>query len=195
MSASQGTSAYPPPNRGAPRHPRGSAALGRPGRDCLGAGGAGGPWGTAPGADTSALPAAAWVCGSGLLYRVTLSPGLWASRSLCVLDSLSPRLCVSPSLGPAFFRLLLGTPWAGTPQGRKERGTPAAPGSVKLKLTRKPAPGARSQARSGPGLRLLALRPVPTQGGAGRSEKSPSPGHGEGALQAPPRDRCRGRRA
>lgn len=176
MSASQGTSAHPPPTRGAPRHPRGSAALRRPGRDCLGAGGAWGPWGTAPGTDTSALPAAACVCGSGLLYRVTLSPGLWASRSLCVLDSLSPRLCVSPSLGPAFFRLLLGTPWAGTPQGRKERGTPAAPGSVKLKLTRKPAPGARSQARSGPGLRLRALRPG-THPGRGRKKREvPQPG-------------------
>lgn len=50
---------------------------------------------------------------------------------ISVSPRLSPGLCVSPSRGPAFSCLLLGTPWAGTPRGRKEHGTPAAPASVK----------------------------------------------------------------
>lgn len=43
------------------------------------------------------------------------------------------RFQVSLSLGPGLSRLLLlqGAPWAGTPLGRKERGTPAAPPSAK----------------------------------------------------------------
>lgn len=101
------TPAQPRPGVRAPRRPHEEARpRGDPARPLRRAARAGGPGGRVPRADAPALPATAWVCGSGPRRRMALSllipglrPALYLSVPLGRPLSGSPFLQVSPSLG------------------------------------------------------------------------------------------------
>lgn len=181
--------------RAAPTRKRG------PGDDPAGplrrAGRAGGPGGRVPRADTSALPATAWVCGSGPRRRMALSllipglrPALFLSGPLGLPLSGSPFLQVSPSLG---------IPRSPVPPRRAPGGDRAAEGEA-LRSCRPSHREAETDAETGArgaipgalgtGCRLLVPRPGAHPGeevGSVSPASAPREGRPAGPTRTAPR--------
>lgn len=146
------------------------------------AGGAGG-LGAPPRGDASALPAAAWMCGSGPLRRTALH--LCAPLSLRVplgLPSLSLPVSGSPVSG---FRSLASSR---ARPGRGPRGVgrnaglwPPLPALSRNRRGNR-RPGRETRRAQIPGAAFLSRAPGPTQGKGRRRWEVPPPRHGEGRL-------------